>query len=142
MRNLGTKKVRVGSVSLLFTVIVICVVVLSILSISTVRGDQALSMQTAQSVSDWYDLQNEGQQWLAKVDGVLQKYRWTESDPYLPKGTQRDESVISTVVEKDGRTLQIALEYLGKRAGAPRYRIIKWKASVDWHEDQSLHLFQ
>lgn len=142
MRNVGTKKVRIGSVSLLFTVILLCVVVLSVLSISTVRADRALSERTAESVSSWYELQNEGQNWLAEVDAVLRVHRWKESDPFFPKGTRRDGLSISTELKRAGRTLEIEIRWIGRNPHGPRYRIVKWKQTVDWEEDQSLNLFQ
>lgn len=139
--KMGTKKVRIGSVSLLFTVILLCVVVLSVLSISTVRADRALSERTAESVSDWYELQNEGQKWLAEVDAVLREHRWRRCDRFLPKGTVRDDLTISTELKHKGRTLQIKIRWVGRNPDGPRYKVVEWKSSVDWEEDQSMNLF-
>jgi hypothetical protein len=138
---MGTKKVRIGSVSLLFTVILLCVVVLSVLSISTVRADRALSERTAESVSDWYELQNEGQKWLAEVDAVLREHRWRRCDRFLPKGSVRDDLIISTELKHKGRTLQIKIRWVGRNPDGPRYKVVEWKSSVDWEEDQSMNLF-
>lgn len=138
---MGTKKVRIGSVSLLFTVILVCVVVLSVLSISTVRADRALSERTAESVSDWYELQNEGQQWLAEVDAVLREHRWKQCDKFLPEGSVRNDLTISTELKQKGRTLQIKIRWVGKNPDGPRYKVVEWKSSVDWEEDQSMNLF-
>lgn len=133
-----TKKVRLGSISLLVTVILLCVIVLAVLSISTVRGDLLLAEHTAESVSDWYELQNDGQRWLAQVDQVLSQHPWEECDGYLPEGTSRDEDQIAVTLNREGRTLQIELV----RDEDASYHIARWVETTDWEEETSLNLFQ
>jgi hypothetical protein len=132
------KKVRLGSISLLVTVILLCVIVLAVLSISTVRGDLLLAERTADSVSGWYELQNDGQRWLAQVDQVLAQHSWEDCDGYLPEGTSRENDRIAATLRSDGRTLQIELIQDQNTS----YRIAKWVESTDWEEDMSLNLFQ
>lgn len=137
-----SKKVRVGSVSLLFTVIMICVVVLSILSISTVRADWSLSQRTAESVSSWYDLQNEGQRWLSQLDGVLRKHPWKDCDAFLPEGARRKGNAIETVLEQDNRSLHIEVRQANLKKEGVRFHVVRWREVVDWEDDQTMKLFQ
>ena len=64
---MDTKKVRLGSISILLTVILLCVTVLAVLSLTTARADAVLANRYAAATTDYYELQNEGQAFLAEV---------------------------------------------------------------------------
>ena len=121
-----SRPVRLGWLSLLLTVIILCLATLSVLSFSTARADLALARQ-AQSV---YALECAGQQWLAELDAALAQAGGTaELDALLPHGTAREGPGVSAVLEgADGRSLSVFAELTADGG----YRVIQWQQSAEW----------
>lgn len=61
-----SRPVRLGWLSLLLTVIILCLATLSVLSFSTARADLALAQKQARQAQSVYALECAGQQWLAE----------------------------------------------------------------------------
>ena len=119
-----SRPVRLGWLSLLLTVIILCLATLSVLSFSTARADLA---RQAQSV---YALECAGQQWLAELDAALAQAGDTaELDALLPHGTAREGPGVSAVLEgADGRSLSVFAELTADGG----YRVIQWQQSAEW----------
>mgnify|MGYP003187157668 CR=1 FL=1 len=66
-----SRPVRLGWLSLLLTVIILCLATLSVLSFSTARADLALAQKQARQAQSVYALECAGQQWLAELDAAL-----------------------------------------------------------------------
>jgi hypothetical protein len=133
-----TKQIRLGSVSLLCTFVLVCVAVLTVLSMATVRADWQLTENSAQVTTQWYELQNEGQRWLAQVDAALRKDGWDSAN--LPEGSQRPGERVSTTLTQGGRTLSIALER-SPEGSQKLWRIVQWQGSTQWDEEETLQLY-
>ena len=65
-----SRPVRLGWLSLLLTVIILCLATLSVLSFSTARADLALAQKQARQAQSVYALECAGQQWLAELDAA------------------------------------------------------------------------
>ena len=64
-------KVSIGASSLILIFIVLCMATFGLLSLSSAQGDLKLARRNADAVKGYYEADNEGQQWLKDVDGVL-----------------------------------------------------------------------
>lgn len=72
-RNVGS--VRMGPISLVSLVIVLCLAVMCMLSVTTARAMYYSSERQASSTTDVYLCEQAGQKFLANVDGVLASVR-------------------------------------------------------------------
>ncbi len=79
--------IRLGPLSLLLTVVCICLSVLAILTFATARADRALAERYADTVSTRYALEREGQSFLLTA-----------------------EPGAEAVFERDGMRLRVALD--------------------------------
>ena len=118
-----SRPVRLGWLSLLLTVIILCLATLSVLSFSTARADLALAQKQARQAQSVYALECAGQQWLAQAGGTA------ELDALLPHGTAREGPGVSAVLEgADGRSLSVFAELTADGG----YRVIQWQQSAEW----------
>lgn len=134
------RQVRFGTISVLFTVVVLCISVLAVLSVATVRADKAMAERYAQQVSERAKLENEGQRWLEKIDRAVQTKGTALTQGDLPSGTSMDGTKITTVCTTDSRTLTIELE-LNFAESIPSYTIVTWINVAQWEEDTQLEVF-
>jgi hypothetical protein len=138
---MGEKKVRLGSVTLLFCVAILCVGVLAALSVATVQGDRAVTQRYADRVTALYQQQSQGQQWLSQVDAALQAKGWSVTEADLPEDTTLTDGVIATLIQGDGLSLEIRLTLTDGGADTPAYRIDVWRETTDWEVDLQLNLW-
>ena len=111
-----SRPVRLGWLSLLLTVIILCLATLSVLSFSTARADLALAQKQARQAQSVYALECAGQQWLAELDAALAQAGDTaELDALLPHGTAREGPGVSAVL--DGRGRAFAFCFCGVDSG-------------------------
>jgi hypothetical protein len=137
----GYRRVRLGTVSVLFTVVVLCISVLAVLSVATVRADKAMAERYAQQMTERSELENQGQQWLKAVDSALQEKGTALSQTDLPEGTQLDGTQVQTVCTSESRILTITLE-LNFDGTMPSYSITAWDNSAQWEEDTQVEVLQ
>jgi|GEM_PF-395106 len=128
--EMESRPVRLGWLSLLLTVIILCLATLSVLSFSTARADLALAQKQARQAQSVYALECAGQQWLAELDAALAQAGDTaELDALLPHGTAREGPGVSAVLEgADGRSLSVFAELTADGG----YRVIQWQQSAEW----------
>lgn len=134
------RQVRLGTISVLFTVVVLCISVLAVLSVATVRADKAMAERYAQQVSERTELENEGQRWLKKVDSALQTKGSALKQDDLPSGSCLDGTKITTVCTAVTRTLTIELK-LDFAGSVPSYTIVSWTNAAQWEENTQLEVF-
>lgn len=70
--------VRIGPISLFALIIILCLAVLSVLSLSTASSELRTSERQAQTTTETYQLERVGQTFLAEVDGALQNGKLPE----------------------------------------------------------------
>ena len=135
-----SRPVRLGWLSLLLTVVILCLATLSVLSLSTARADLAQAQKQAAQTDSVYALECAGQQWLAALDAALNEAQDEASlDALLPPDTVRTGSRVSTRQEgADGRSLSIAAELTADGG----YRVVQWSQSAEWAgEEEAPALF-
>lgn len=145
--------VRIGSVSLLTLVIVLCLAAMAVLSVSTAQAMFAATERQASFTEDTYTNEVAAQQFVADIDGILAETRSGEAsdasallaiEEALPDlvenaaqaGTAVDafvknDTVQATFLTQSGRRLEIELTLRNGRT----YDITQWKATTRWCED-------
>ena len=120
--------IKLGPLTLLLTVISICLTTLAILSFTTARADLRLAEKYAETVSGRYALEKEGQAFLQEL---------SETDPadYGLTDWERDSSgVWHTVLTQGDRNLSIGFRPNGSKGTD----IVEWQHTKSWTEDVSM----
>ncbi|MBR0410511.1 MAG: hypothetical protein IJI25_05855 [Eubacterium sp.] len=121
--------IKLGPLTLLLTVISICLTTLAILTFTTARADMRLSEKYARMVSDRYELEIQGQTFMRDLSDTLARGGTADiSDIRTDK-----QGVNWKTFEKEGSRLQIG--YVLKDG---RYRIIAWKQDKAWDQDMDI----
>ena len=116
--------IKLGPLALLLSVISICLTTLAILSFSTARADLRLAEKYAETVRVRYELEEQGQDFLQKLD----------SQPGLRAELDADEDgTLWKTIEQDGSRLRIGLVPEGED-----YRIVAWRQERDWVQDTDI----
>ena len=63
--------VRIGPISLFTLIIILCLAVLAVLSVTTARAELSVTERQAATTTETYQLEVRGQEFLAAVDGAL-----------------------------------------------------------------------
>lgn len=124
---MNQKRTRLGSIVVLFTVVILCVAVFSALTVMTAAQDLRLSRQYAAHVQALYECESLGQQWLAQV---------AEGGP-LPDGTWQEGDQLGVSLETDGICLDICL-----RRTPQGYEIQQWNCAARWQPQTDYSLWQ
>ena len=128
------KELRLGSITLLFTVVVLCVTALCALTVATAHADAAVAEKYATQVSAYYETESAGQAWLADVDAALTQKGAALSQSDLPEGCTLEAGRISAKLDtQNGRTLTVSLRLAGDR-----YQITCWQNTAAWQEDSEI----
>ena len=109
--------IRLGWLSLVMTVCIVCLAVLSVLAFTTARANLSFAQKQAQAVQGLYVLERQGQEWLAQTDAAAQA-------GMLPDGesTQR--------FEEGSRVLEVAVQVQGSR-----FTVTRWRYTTVWPEE-------
>lgn len=101
--------------SLLLSIVIVCILILSVLTVSTAAADKRLAEKYAQSVQSQYALEARAQEWLAEFDTKLKSGEISEL---------KAEKVIGS---EDERHISIELDVNPQKR---EYRIVRWKLSA------------
>lgn len=139
---MGDKPVKLGSLTLLLTVVLICLATLSVLALSTARADYALANKHAEMIQRVYAADGLAQKFLADMDDALRQAAMEKGDAYytalgklLPEGAELDGDVINALIKDgEGRQVTIALDISEKDS----YRVIRFTPSVEWELESTM----
>ena len=121
--------VKLGPLALLLTVISICLTILAILTYTTAGADDRLAQRYAQTTTERYELEIDGQEALAEFPAGFEAN--AEYDELL--ATQA-EAVLWKTIEQDGLVLTI-----GATPGTDGPQVVTWKVSRQWEQDGLIH---
>lgn len=131
---MGENPVKLGSMTLLLTIVLLCMAILSVLTLSTAHADLALSQKYADRLHQVYALDSKGQQLLAQVDLALQNGATADQVlALMPEETQFNDNVATVSLEAEGQVLTIMLQLNENHA-----EILQWKPGVKWSVDEKL----
>lgn len=127
--------IRTGALTLLLTLVAICLSVLSVLSFSTALADLRLAEKSMSRFQQDAALENEGQRWLAALDGQL-----TAGSDGSAVGELLPDGTVQTILKtSDGRSLTIAVRPTPD--ADPRYTVVRWQFGQDWTPETDLNLW-
>lgn len=124
------KRFRVGSIAVLFAVVILCVAVFAALTVVTSAQDLRISQRYAQHIQDFFDCESLGYEWLAQVDKAAQ-----EGKP-LPEGSWQEQDVIGVSLETSAMRLNIRLKMTENG-----HEIQQWSCSTKWQPQNSWELW-
>ncbi|MDO4459263.1 MAG: hypothetical protein Q4C42_04120 [Clostridia bacterium] len=128
---MNNHRIRLGSVTLLFVVVIVCAAVISLLSAQTARADLLLSEKYATETEEFYTLENMAQEKLAVIDASL------KSGSGLPEGAVQNKNTINFEIRSDSRVLEAEL-LLDANSG---YTITKWTNTGIWEINDSIKVW-
>lgn len=121
------RRFRVGSVAVLFTVVLLCVAIFAALTVTTALADEKTAQRYGQHVSRQYACENLGQQWLAQARAFQMGL-----GP-LPENTQQEDGSLSTRIQGEGMELTIRLDSQGN--------LERWSCTALWQPEESWQLW-
>lgn len=123
--------VRIGPISLFALIIVLCLAVLSVLSVTTSLAELSITDRQAATTTETYQLESAGQHFVADVDAALAAGTLEEVLQRYGDSAVRDGDLITaTFSMESGRTLAIVL-----RIQNDTYTIEQWKVTTEWTDD-------
>ena len=120
--------IKLGPLTLLLTVISICLTTLAILAFTTARADLRLAEKYAETVRSRYALEEKGQAFRQEL---------SETDPadYGLSGWERDsDGVYHTVLTEGDLSLSIGFRPNGESGT----ELLQWQHTKNWTEDESI----
>lgn len=119
--------IKLGPLTLLLTVISICLTTLAILTFTTARADMRLAEKYAETVRTRYALEAEGQRFLQEIQGM-------DSADLSLMGLERDAAgVCWKTLEQDGARLRIGFTF--DREGS---HVAAWRQDREWDQDTGI----
>ena len=150
-RKISFPPVTIGTSFMLVIFMILCMVIFSVLSLSSATKDQHLSAKNAVQTTAYYAANNEGEHNLAKIDAALNGCT-TYEDAITSLETlnflnvdffeETGELMANcTVPVNDDENLQIVLSIYPQND--VKYKIITWKkiSSSEWEGQQDLSVF-
>lgn len=141
MSTRGRGSVRIGPISLFALVIILCLAVMAVLSVTTAQATYAAAERQADFTADTYANERAAQEFTADVDAALAPVRAAGGglnaalaavDKVLPANSERDGATVRAEFTADsGRTLAVELDI---QADAT-YVVKAWKATTLWTEN-------
>ena len=149
---------NIGSVSLLMTFIVLCLVTFSTLSLSGSVSEYRYSQMLAEHNTDYYNATNEATAVLMEIDDILHSAYTQDQSQYYAKACEQLDcldritadfskdipTITYEVPVSESQVLRVALSLnRPDQVKEGYYRITSWKeaAASDWKGDDRLNLF-
>ena len=137
--------VRIGPVSILVLIIILCLAVMAVLTLVTAEAEEAITVRQEESTMAFYANEAEAQEYLARLDGLLARAHGAQANVLsaievsdAPDGYTYENGILSISFEQEnGRRLDIELS-IPTTAG---YEIIAWRASTEWSEEDPDKVF-
>ena len=139
--------VRIGPVTVISLVVILCLAVLSVLAVTTARASNAEADRQREFISSTYANDFEAQQFLADVDNALLKAQ--KAGATADGAMKYVRKAVPDVAAIDGRNVHVAfLTELGRRLTVElrinddlTYAVTKWAATTDWTEEEETNLW-
>lgn len=123
------RRFRVGSVAVLFTVVLLCVSIFAALTVTTALADEKTAQRYGQHVSRQYACENLGQEWLAQARAFQMGLG------LLPENTSQEaDGSLNTTIAGDSMELTIRLNQAGT--------LERWSCTAQWQPEEIWQLWQ
>lgn len=135
--------VRMGPVTLISLVVILCLAVLAVLAVNTARANSAQAQRQQEFATSTYSNEFAAQEYLSDVDLALSKAKKakaskSETMERVCKASPDAANVKGNTVRiafatENGRRLTVELEI----QDGYTYRIVQWTTSTDWTEEDT-----
>lgn len=123
------RRIRVGSIAVLFTVVVVCAAIFAVLTLVTAGSDLRTARSYEQRVEALYECENLGEQWLAGVNGYL------SGRQALPENTWEDGGQLGTEIT-------LGPMKLTARVDAATGAVLEWRCTALWEPEEDWNLWK
>lgn len=123
------RRIRVGSIAVLFTVVVVCAAIFAVLTLVTAGSDLRTARSYEQRVEALYECENLGERWLAQVSGYL------EGRQELPENTWESGGELGTEII-------LGPMQLTARVDAATGALLEWSCTALWEPEEDLDLWK
>ena len=123
--------VRIGPVSILVLIIILCLAVMAVLTLVTAEAEESITVRQEESTTAFYANEAEAQEYLARLDGLLARANGAHANVL---------SAIEVSDAPDGYTYENGDIELSIPTTAG-YEIISWRASTEWNEEDPDKVF-
>lgn len=120
--------IKLGPLTLLLTVISICLTTLAILNFTTARADMRLAEKFAETVQTRYALEAEGQAYLQELDALF-----AAGKTALEREEADEDGVLWRLLERDSARLHI-----GVRPAEDGFQVVSWRQDKEWNREETL----
>lgn len=137
--------VRIGPVSILVLIIVLCLAVMAVLTVTTSEAEESITTRQRDATTALYANEAAAQEFLADLDSRLALARSANTSVEtalalldIPEGWAYEDGVLTVAfVQDNGRRLDIELA-IPSTAG---YEIMAWRATTEWSEEDPDKVF-
>lgn len=131
--------VRIGPVSILVLIIVLCLAVMAVLAFTTSEAEKSITNRQVESTTELYVNEKEAQTFLADLDEALASARARNAGVQAaldmvkkPADWSYENGVFKATFEQDGgRLLYVELSM----PTTATYEIMAWRATTKWDEN-------
>ena len=124
MNKMNNKRIRLGSILILFVLVSVILVILAVLGLSTARADLVVAKRYRNNVTKQYEIMNLGTEWVEDTEKAI-----------LKNGSESD--TVEKTITRDNKQLEIVLRKYSDRT----CKIEKWKLTTIRGESKGLDLF-
>ena len=117
--------IRLGPLTLLLTVISICLTTLAILTFTTARADMRLAEKYADTVRTRYALEVQGQEYRKELNALPEN-----TLDALFREEADEDGILWSSFEQDGSKLRVGL-----RLEDGQLRVAAWRQEKEWNQD-------
>lgn len=143
-KNKPEFSLNIGTSSILFIFVILCLVSFAILSLSSAVSDEKLTKRVVDNAECYYAACNSAEEFLDSFDGFLKDVydEGISRTGYFDKVGKKKSFAVEVI---DIQTLKIEIRILyPEKAGEPFYEITSWKVETtkDLDYDENLHVFK
>ena len=143
--------VNLGTSFMLVIFIILCMVIFSVLSLSSAIKDQNYSIKNAERTLAYYNANNKAEEYLAQIDHILSdtdsfdalkdKLLKMNDNHTFSWNTENDETLQYYVPINESEVLEVVLTIHPQKE--TNYTILTWKqcSISEWNGDTTLHIF-
>lgn len=137
--------VRIGPVSILVVIIILCLAVMAVLTLVTAEAEESITARQEESTAALYANEARAQEFLAQLDEELARARTSNASVRsaldhldLPEGTLYEDGELRLAfVAENGRRLDVELAI----PSTASYEILTWRATTEWNEEDPDKIF-
>lgn len=141
-----TATIRMGPVTIFTLLIIVCLATLSVLALTTARASYAAAEKQNAGVQATYDVERQGQEFVAKVDAQLATARAAGQTPTAAVSALKSRfgseltvegTTVTSTFDSDSRELTVQLEIKSDLT----YQVTEWTVVTNSDTSEQINLW-